>query len=73
MSTVVTESRIKGVFKGWTGREVHELVNGQRWEQVSRNHQYRYLFSPPARVVADGGSYWLEVEGMEERVQVRRR
>ena len=73
MSTVVTRSRIRGVFKGWSGRGIHELVNGQRWEQVSRNHQYRCLFSPPARVVAHRGSYWLEVEGMEERVEVRRR
>lgn len=73
MSTVVTESRIKGVFKGWAGRGIHELMNGQRWEQASSEHRYRYLFSPSARVIAERGSYWLEVEGMDDRVQVRRR
>ena len=73
MSRIVTESRIDGDFTGWTGHGVYRLVNGQEWEQVRYKYRYRYKHRPKARVIQDGGKYWLEVDGMDEAIQVRRR
>lgn len=63
---------INGAFKGWTGRGAYELTDGSVWVQSRYLYRYQYLYRPKARVVNDGGRYYLQVEGMEDRVQVRR-
>ena len=73
MARVVTESKIDGEFTGWTGDGTYKLMNGQEWEQARYKYRYRYAYCPEARVVQEGGRYWLEVEGMDDRILVRRR
>lgn len=70
--TIVTKSRIRGEFQGWTGNGVYELENGQRWEQVQYRYRYRYKYRPKATVVRRGGRYFLQVDGMNESIQVNK-
>jgi hypothetical protein len=69
---VVTKSRIDGAFKGWTGRGTYKLVNGQYWQQTTYKYKYKYKYRPVARIWKDGSRYYLEVDGMETMVTVRR-
>ena len=69
---IVTESKIDGSFRGWTGRGVYKLTNGQVWEQVRYRYRYRYAYRPKARIWRDGSTHYLEVEGMDEMIEVRR-
>jgi hypothetical protein len=39
---------------------------------VNYLYQYQYLYRPRACIVEDGGRQYLEVEGMGERIEVRR-
>lgn len=68
----LTESKIKGTFRGWPGRGVFELANGEIWEQVEYNYLYRNTDQPQATVWRDGSRCFLQVEGMCEMVQVRK-
>ena len=70
--TIEHDSYIDGAFKGWTGRGTYVLVDGSAWSQVNYLYQYQYLYRPRARVITDRGRTYLEVEGMAERVEVRR-
>lgn len=64
-------SHINGAFKGWAGRGAYELTDGSVWVQAQYLYHYQYMYRPKARVVNDGGRYYLEVEGMKDRVEVR--
>ena len=66
------DSRIKAEFTGWSGDTVFELSNGTRWRQARYRYRYRYRYRPRARIWRDGGRYYLEVDGMAEKIQVRR-
>jgi len=66
------DSNIAGAFRGWTGRGTYRLVDGSVWEQVHYSSHYQYLYRPRARVISDAERLILEVEGMSERVEVRR-
>lgn len=68
----VTVSRIDGAFKGWAGRGVYKLASGQVWKQVQYKYEYRYAYGPTARIWRDGSTHYLEVEGMDEIIEVRR-
>ena len=69
---LVTESKIDGAFKGWTGRGAYKLINGQVWKQVQYKYSYRYAYRPKAKIWGDGGRRYLDVEGMADMIEVRR-
>ncbi|MFC0417725.1 hypothetical protein ACFFHH_20155 [Cytobacillus solani] len=70
---LVYESRIKGSFQGYKDREtVFELVNGRAYKQDEYQYQYRYMHSPNVKVYQEGSTYYLEVEGMNSRVRVKK-
>jgi hypothetical protein len=69
----VFESRLAGDYTGWEGRTLFRLENGQVWQQADagvrvddRRVQPRVRLRPGAV-----GTYWLEIEGVRERVKVR--
>lgn len=70
--SVEHDAYIDGAFTGWTGRGVYRLTDGSLWQQVNYLYQYQYLYRPEARIISEGGTYYLEVEGMDERIEVRR-
>jgi hypothetical protein len=69
---LVIESRIEGECEGFDGDIVFELVNGIKWQQSVYKYKYRHKYRPLAKIWRDGGLYYIEIEGMEEMVQVRR-
>jgi hypothetical protein len=69
---VVTKSKIKGAFRGWTGRGIYQLANRQKWKQVEYLYEYRYMYRPEAEILKDGLRYYLRIEGMKDAIQVRR-
>jgi len=69
---LVYDSHISGEFEGWDGDKVYLLDNGSRWEMTSYRYSYRYSYRPRAQIWDDGGQFLLEVDGMSEKVRVRR-
>ena len=66
------ETRLVGDYEGWSGRTTFRLENGQVWRQVDGRRRVDGPRSAPAVKVYPGvfGAYWLEVEGVGERVKV---
>lgn len=70
---VALESRLAGDFTGWTGRTRFRLENGQVWQQVGGGEYGGIrLHQPAVRIYpAALGGYWLQVEGLRQRVRVQ--
>lgn len=67
------ESYIKGSFRGWHNREtLFEFGNGQVWRQNEYLYEYKYKYRPKAKLFQDVGTYYLEVEGMNKKIKVKR-
>ena len=66
------ETRMAGDFTGWDGGTVFEFANGQVWRQTSFGTLHLYLRSPKVTLVATGGGWRLQVEGVPQSVYVRR-
>lgn len=66
-------TRLAGDYDGWTGKTVFKLENGQVWQQVGGGERIDDKRSAPTVKIYPGmmGAYWLEVEGVRERVKVR--
>jgi hypothetical protein len=71
---MVSETRIKGSFSGWGQGNVYVLAEGnvKKWKQVGEKSQFKALFRPKAKLLRDGATFYLAVEGMEDMVEARR-
>jgi hypothetical protein len=67
------ESRLAGDYDGWTGRTTFKLENGQIWQQTDGKQRYDDRRPAPAVKIYPGmlGVFWLEIEGVRERVKVK--
>lgn len=72
-SAEAVESRLAGEFTGWTGRTTFRLENGQVWQQAGGGeYAGETLHNPAVKVYpAALGAYWLQVEGLRQRVRVK--
>ena len=66
------ETRMAGDFTGWDGGTVFEFANGQLWRQASFGTVRQYARSPKVTLVATGGGWRLQVEGVAQSIYVRR-
>lgn len=66
------ESRIAGTFRGWEGRTLFTLENGQRWQAEGSGTYVSPPRENPAVKISPGvlGSFWMTVEGVRPRVKV---
>ena len=68
------ESSLVGDFSGWSGRSTFRLENGQLWAQANTD-SYSYsptLHKPKVQIYpASFGSYWLQIEGVNQRCRVK--
>ena len=68
------ETSLTGNFSGWSGRSTFRLENGQLWAQANRD-SYLYsptLHSPKVKIYpASFGTFWLEIEGVNQRCRVK--
>lgn len=70
---IVEEGQLKGSFKGFKNRNtVFEFRGGRKWQQDTFQYSYHYAYMPHAKVVQEGTSYMLYVDGMSSPVVVRR-
>ena len=69
---LIAETRIAGSFKGWNGGNVYKLINGQYWKQARYKYNYHYAYRPDAKVWRDGSRYYLEVDGMSDKIEVKK-
>jgi hypothetical protein len=69
----IIESRIFGEFRGWDGKTVFRLENGQVWQQAAPG-RFVIRTKDPVILIRRGmlGSYLLKVEGYGTTVRVRR-
>jgi len=65
------KSRIDRAFKGWTGKGAYKLENGQIWVQTKYKYKHHHSFNPLAKIWKDGSSFFLDVEGMKDKIEVR--
>lgn len=72
MEQLFAESSIEGVFCGWRQEGYFRLSNGEIWEQVSKEYKFVIIANPRVRIYRGKVLYFLEVQGMEGRVQVRK-
>lgn len=67
------ESRISGAFEGWGAHTLFRLDNGQVWQVSDDSRAVMDLRDPKVRVVRGSfGSFFLEVEGRNQRARVKR-
>ena len=68
------ESRISGVFSGWTQGTRFQLENGQTWEVVTVARVAAGRQESPKVVIARDliGQYQIAVDGVKQRAVVRR-
>lgn len=69
---LITDSSIEGECEGFDGDRVFDLVNGQKWQQAVYRYKYRYRYRPSVRIWRDASGDYIEIEGMDELVRVRR-
>ncbi len=69
---LLADTQIKGAFKGCNGHSVYRLANGEAWKEARYTYSYHYAYSPQAKLWRDGSTYYLEVEGLKEKIEVRR-
>lgn len=66
------ESGIDGEFSGWREKGRFPLSNGEVWEQVSAEYKFCYKSNPRVRIYKGKTLFFLEVMGVDGRVQIRR-
>ena len=66
------ESRIVGDFKGWQGKSIFTLENGQRWQVANPGSYVTPALANPAVKITPAalGGFWMTIEGVSQRVKV---
>ncbi len=66
-------SRIDGLFRGWTGKTKFKLANGQVWQQRYSNKWTTKIENPEVRISRNAlGFYDMEVLAKGRKIGVRR-
>ena len=66
-------SSIAGTFKGWYGKTVFELENGQVWQQVEDDRYPMTVENPTVRITPGAfGSWRLKVDGFNRTTLIKR-
>lgn len=67
------DSRIDGKFKGWTGKTVFKLQNGQVWKQRQSGKYYKKIESPEVEITKNLlGFYVMKIVETDKRIGVKR-
>ena len=68
-ASTVTRSKIKGEFKGWSGKSTYELTNGEVWQQASAKYKYKYVYMPTVIIYETPSGMVMEVAGTGAKVR----
>ena len=69
---VVHDGHLRGTFSGWRFGNIFVFQGKGAFRQVTRKYAYRHAFHPHAQLLRDGHRHYLQVDGMEEPVEVKR-
>lgn len=69
-TTSTIESQVDGEFKGWDGKTIVKLANGQIWQQSEYHYNYHYAYSPKVLIYRSGAGYKMKVDGTDDAVGV---
>lgn len=69
----IVESTIAGKFRGWQGREVFTLANGERWRVANNENYYSPAVQNPRVFIfpATTGGYWMQFPDLKIQVRVQ--
>lgn len=68
----VVEAQIAGDFRGWDGKTLFRLTNGQIWQQrVGGRYRYRAV-DPEVKIQRARFGYYLEITATGRKVGVKR-
>ena len=59
-------------MRGVRRRSSFELINGKKLRQDAHRYKYRYRYRPSVRIWREASGDYIEIEGMDESVPVRR-
>lgn len=71
MAASVIETQVDGDFKGWEGKTVVKLMNGQIWIQTEYYYEYHYAYMPDVLIYQSDGGWKMKVEGVDQAVGVK--
>lgn len=71
MNLVIT-SRINNEFNGFEEGKLFKLENGEIWIQDEYGYDCNYIHRPKVKIFSDDYRFYLQVEGMDKKVAVRR-
>ncbi|KIA90927.1 hypothetical protein OC25_23800 [Pedobacter kyungheensis] len=66
---MITKSVIISDFKGFPGRGIFKLQNGEIWEQDGHKYQYFYIYRPTVIIEHNGSKGIMTVNGHECKVK----
>lgn len=70
---LVHEGTIKGSFKGFRNRStIFEFTDRTVWKQNEYKYWYHYAYRPRASIINEYGRLFLKVDGLSEKVEVKR-
>jgi hypothetical protein len=69
---IVVDGNIEGSFYGFDGGRIFKFTNGQIWEQAEYKYHYHYAYRPAAQIIEDQGNNYLQVNGMNDRIKVKK-
>lgn len=69
---MIIQSQISGAFRGWDGKTIFKLVNGQTWQQSEYSYVYHYAYRPNVTIHTTDNGYSMQVEGLSGEIGVKR-
>lgn len=69
---LVIATSVDGDFEGWSGDTIFKMTDGSIWQQPAYDYEYDYAYMPKVIIYRQGGSHYLEVEGVEDAIEVKR-
>ena len=70
--SVVYKGTIKGKFKGFKNNTVYEFMDGAKWRQNETKFLNQFKLSPEVQIIFKENKYYMEVRGIDEKVEVKR-
>jgi hypothetical protein len=70
---LAVESRIRGRFTGWEGRQIFTLENGQRWQLANPESYYTPEMEGPKVLITPAalGGFWLSFPELRKKLRVK--
>jgi len=70
---VIEEGQIESTFNGFKDNStIFKFAGGNTWQQNEYKYTYHFEYMPKAKVIMQSGAYYLEIESMNDKVEVKK-